>query len=143
MYQFVWILSVQYTLMSQEEFSVIVELSYVVCFIIIWKLLPDTFRKHLPFFCLLFFTMDRCPLCPTSRQSNYKDKRIIPCPVKWCLNTQNSIYGFNCFIKFEQLLFSPLNPASYRRRYKNGTSSSLVWYSTLKRQILALAQELR
>ena len=25
--------------------------------------------------------------------------------------------------------------ASYQRRYKNGTSSSLVWYSTLKREI--------
>ena len=33
--------------------------------------------------------------------------------------------------------------ASYQRRYKNGTSSSLVWHSTLKREILALSQELR
>ena len=28
-------------------------------------------------------------------------------------------------------------------RYKNGTSNSLVWHSTLKREILALSQELR
>ena len=27
--------------------------------------------------------------------------------------------------------------ASYQRRYKNGTSSTLVWHSTLKREILA------
>ena len=33
--------------------------------------------------------------------------------------------------------------ASYQRRYKNGTSSSLVQHSTLKREILALSQELR
>ena len=33
--------------------------------------------------------------------------------------------------------------ASYQRRYKNGTSSSLVWHSTLKREILALFQDLR
>ena len=33
--------------------------------------------------------------------------------------------------------------ASYQRLYKNGTSSSLVWHSTLKREILALSQELR
>ena len=31
--------------------------------------------------------------------------------------------------------------ASYQRRYKNGTSSSLVWHSTLKREILALSEE--
>ena len=33
--------------------------------------------------------------------------------------------------------------ASYQRRYKNGTSSSLVQHSTLKSKILALSQELR
>ena len=33
--------------------------------------------------------------------------------------------------------------ASYHRRYKNGTGSSLVWHSTLKREILALSEELR
>ena len=42
---------------------------------------------------------------------------------------------------------SAFNPqsrtASYQRRYNNGTSSSLVWHSTLKRKILALSQELR
>ena len=33
--------------------------------------------------------------------------------------------------------------ASYQRRYKNGDSNSLVKHSTLKREILALSQELR
>ena len=33
--------------------------------------------------------------------------------------------------------------ASYQRRYKNGTSSALVWHSTLKREILTLSEELR
>ena len=33
--------------------------------------------------------------------------------------------------------------ASYQRRYTNGTSSFLVWHSTLKREKLALSQELR
>ena len=33
--------------------------------------------------------------------------------------------------------------ASYQRRYKNGTSSSLVWHSTLKREIPALSEESR
>ena len=33
--------------------------------------------------------------------------------------------------------------ASYQRRYKNGTRSSLVLHSTLEREILALSQELR
>ena len=30
---------------------------------------------------------------------------------------------------------------SYQIRYKNGTSSSLVWHSTFKGEILALSQE--
>ena len=30
---------------------------------------------------------------------------------------------------------------SYQRSYKNGTSSSLVWHSTFKREILALSEE--
>ena len=30
------------------------------------------------------------------------------------------------------------NTSSYQRRYKNNTSSSLVWHSTLKRDILAI-----
>ena len=33
--------------------------------------------------------------------------------------------------------------ASYQRPYENGISSSLVWHSTLKREVLALSQELR
>ena len=33
--------------------------------------------------------------------------------------------------------------ASYQRRYKNGTSSTLIQHSTLKREKLALSQELR
>ena len=33
--------------------------------------------------------------------------------------------------------------ASNLRRYKNGTSSFLFWHSTLKREKLALSQELR
>ena len=33
--------------------------------------------------------------------------------------------------------------ASYQRRYKNGTNGSLVWHSTLKREILAFSEELR
>ena len=32
---------------------------------------------------------------------------------------------------------------SYQRRYKNGTSIALVLHSTLKREILALSQELK
>ena len=31
--------------------------------------------------------------------------------------------------------------ASYQRLYKDGTSSTLVWHSTLKREILALSEE--
>ena len=42
---------------------------------------------------------------------------------------------------------SRVNPqsrtASFQRRYKNGISSSLVQHSTLKREILALSQDLR
>ena len=30
---------------------------------------------------------------------------------------------------------------SYERYYKNGTSSSLVWHSTLKREKLVLSEE--
>ena len=33
--------------------------------------------------------------------------------------------------------------ASYQIRYKNGTSSALVWHSTLKMEIPPLSQELR
>ena len=40
--------------------------------------------------------------------------------------------------------FNPLSrTASYQRRYKYGTTSSLVWPSTLKREILALSEDLR
>ena len=31
--------------------------------------------------------------------------------------------------------------ASYQRRYKNGTSSFLVWHSTIMREILALSED--
>ena len=37
----------------------------------------------------------------------------------------------------------PSQGPRHQRRYKNGTSSSLVWHSTLKREILALSEELR
>ena len=41
-------------------------------------------------------------------------------------------------------VFNPQSiTASYQRRYKKGTSSSLLWHSTLKREILALSEELR
>ena len=37
----------------------------------------------------------------------------------------------------------PTRTTSYQRRYKNGTRSSLVWHSTLKREILALSEEVK
>ena len=72
-------------------------------------------------------------------------------------------YIFSINIVFTILLPPPLQPsgrvlasnaggpgfnpqsrtASYRRRYKNGTSSSLAWHSTFKREILTLSEELR
>ena len=35
-----------------------------------------------------------------------------------------------------------IDTASYQSRYKNGTSSSLVWQTTLKRELLAPSEEL-
>ena len=50
-----------------------------------------------------------------------------------------------CWLRVREVPgFNPQSrTASYQGRYKNDTSSSLVWHSTLKRQILALSQELR
>ena len=63
-------------------------------------------------------------------------------------NTENYLLFF-CLVNpkymFSQitLIWLISRTTSYQRRYKKGTSSSLVYYTKLKKEILALSQELR